>query len=111
MRFRSCGTRSKKPGAGERVQAAARATRSTHHVGEDEERNDLVHVQLEQHAGELSGSRRIHRLDTKEHYEWMRERWIQDGLDKIGTWTRGWSISPKNRSCSAAGMLSTDTRS
>ena len=36
-----------------------------HHVGEDEEGNDLVHVQLEQHAGELAGSRRIHRLDTR----------------------------------------------
>eukprot|EP00964_Phaeocystis_antarctica_P031632 scaffold17877_cov66-Phaeocystis_antarctica.AAC.9 len=59
----SCGTRHNQ--AGERVQAAAGRGRA-HHVGGDNEGYHLVHVEghveLEQHAGDLSGARRIHCL-------------------------------------------------
>ena len=43
------------------MQAAA-GRGQAHHVWEDNEGYDLVHVKLEQHAGDLSGARRIHRL-------------------------------------------------
>eukprot|EP00964_Phaeocystis_antarctica_P011490 scaffold6356_cov60-Phaeocystis_antarctica.AAC.2 len=63
MMSSSCGTRRNQ--ASERVQAAAGRGRA-HHVGGDNEGDDLVlvegDVQLEQHAGDFSGARRIHRL-------------------------------------------------
>ena len=60
MLFSSCGTAGRNRASG-RVQAAA-GRGQAHHVGEDNSRYDLVHVKLEQHAGDLSGARRIHRL-------------------------------------------------
>ena len=60
MLFSSCGTAGRNRASG-RVQAAA-GRRRAHHVWEDNEGYDLVHVKLEQHAGDLSGARRIHRL-------------------------------------------------
>ena len=65
---------------------------AAHHLGEEEQGHYLVHVLLEEHAGELSdASCRIHRLQQERWFPvqswWTRGAGLKESK-QICTWTR-----------------------